>query len=372
MRLRSLVTLIAVAIVCCLGVLDSLPSLPHSTGTRLPREFNPDVHVWVAPTWNSPIDTKSLEKRIRNVDDVQLLSTFVVFTYRGNEADASAVFGNARVDDLYRNWSWQNTFPQHSHVLLVIVRNNTNPKQYAIGIKVAHDLLQYVSIEDLKKAVNSNKPKLIQGHAEAYVVSLIEAINNVIGEKLKQQEQAAAEQRAQPHVAAPVAEEIPIETRSQVEVSPANNGMSHGHGWLFYLLWSIVIVVSAFRICEYIYLSMGVTNWKKKIGDPLGNAQELKLKLDSKYLGLLTRTDSNLSVDGESWRDVKAAGFPLDTQIGWRFDVSTMLRFQAGEIYYPYGDGRLSLVPTPGVHPVKLMTLQIANIVPSESPVRNR
>jgi hypothetical protein len=310
MRLRSFAAIMGAVFICCLSL---VPAFAQST--LLPMNFQPNEHVLVGNSWTTPIDKQSLTQRLNQADQPQHLSTYVVFTYRGNENDSAAIFGTARVNELYKSWSPQNMFPVHNHVLLMIVRNNTNPNQYAIGLKVAPDVTKYISQPELDAAINDHKPTLISGQAENYVIEVVNDLSADIARNYARDVQARSAETAQtvqtarpvqPYVVPQISREEAVRVAPEVQSAPAVVATSHGHGFLFYLFWLLVIVAIC-RLVEFIYLRMNAGSWKKKIGEPLANAQQLKQKLDTAYLGLLTRTDSTLVEGGQSGADVLEA-----------------------------------------------------------------
>ena len=274
-KIRSFLVIMVMTIVTVCGASSAFA---QSGPTKLPP-FNPSMHVYVGDSWKGRVDS-AVETAVVNAQRAQNLQAYVVYTDRGSEGlNGSEPYIVTKTTQLYQAWNSAGSFPRGNFLLVLVIRDASNPTGYVVGTRIADGPGRYIT-KDQRGQITRNNLGLLNGNPGQFPVAVINDISNAI------KASAIASQGSQP--TAPVS--VPPVSRpvTPTAQAPAVPGESHTGMILFILLGLGVAGVVVFRFVQYGKLSSALAEVEGRDNPVLDNASEGTSRLEKSYMGMLT------------------------------------------------------------------------------------
>ena len=271
-KFRSYLVIIVMTIVAACGASSAFA---QDGPTNLPP-FNPSMHVYVTDSWKALI-TSQVETAVVSAQRAQNLQAYVVYTDRGSEAlNGSEPFIVTKTTQLYQAWNNAGGFPRGNFLLILVIRDSSNPTGFVVGTRIADGPGRYIN-KDQRGQITRNNLGLLADNPGQFPVAVITDISNVI------RASAIASQGTQP--TSPVARQplnttvrhpdFSLSAQQMVLIASISLGL---------VVFGIVI----FRIAQYKKLSTKLGEIEGRDNPVLDNATEGTSRLEKSYLGMLT------------------------------------------------------------------------------------
>lgn len=273
----------------------------QASPTNLPAKFDASKHVRVDPALKKKpgfeVQVSSLEPKILAAGQAQHLNVYEVFLLKGTEK-VEGKFGPAKANELYELWKKQPGFPSQNFLLIVVVRDNVNPKLWSVGCELGSGPKGLIGTNGLTAAVQDEFGALkATGDYNAFSVALVKNVSNRIFKA------AVTQPKPQPTNPQPQ----PTRPQPQPQPGPVASNNGGGHGGLIVLLVIGGLVVVGGGIGIAVYMSSQKKKLQAELAQPIKDWNNYKNTIRPSLDGLARKFPAGM-ING----DWKFAGISED------------------------------------------------------------